>query len=161
ATANGDGETRAGSIIGTPAYMPPEQARGDTAALDERCDVFGLGAILCEILTGSPPYTNPSRQLVFRHAEQGKLDDAFRRLDLCGADGDLVRLAKHCLAADAADRPRDAGAVAREVTTYLTGVQERLRAAELERAAAQAKAEEAKAKAAVERRARRLTLGLA
>jgi serine/threonine-protein kinase len=159
--AHGEGETRAGSIVGTPAYMPPEQARGDTPLLDERCDVFGLGAILCEMLTGSPPYTNPSRQLVFRQAEQGKLDDAFRRLDACGADGDLVRLAKHCLSADAADRPRDAGVVAREVTAYLTGVQERLRAAEVERAAAQAKAEEAKAKIAAERRAKRLTVGLA
>jgi serine/threonine-protein kinase len=161
ATAMGDGETRAGSVVGTPAYMPPEQARGDTAQLDERSDVFGLGGILCEVLTGSPPYTNPSRQLVFRQAEQGKLDDAFRRLDACGADGELVRLAKQCLAAAAADRPRDAGVVAKEITAYLTGVQERLRAAEVERAAAEAKAHEARAKIAAERRAKRLTIGLA
>jgi serine/threonine-protein kinase len=161
ATADNEGQTRAGSIVGTPAYMPPEQARGDTAQLDERCDVFGLGAILCEILTGAPPYTSPSRQLIFRQAEQGRLDDAFRRLDGCGADGELLRLAKNCLAVQLEDRPRDAGVVAREVTTYLTGVQERLRSAELDRAAAQAKAEEARAKAAAERRAKRLTLGLA
>jgi serine/threonine-protein kinase len=151
----------AGSVVGTPAYMAPEQARGEIDRLDERCDVFGLGAILCEILTGGPPYISPSRQLVFRQAEQGRLDDAFRRLDSCGADGELLRLAKSCLAVEVADRPRDAGIVARDVTTYLTGVQERLRAAEVERAAAQAKAEEAKAKAAAERRAKRLTLGLA
>ena len=41
--------------MGTPAYMPPEQARGDVEAMDERSDVFALGAILCEILTGQPP----------------------------------------------------------------------------------------------------------
>src|SRR5262249_7138483 len=49
-------DTEAGSLLGTPAYMPPEQANGDVALMDRRADVFGLGAILCEILTGKPPY---------------------------------------------------------------------------------------------------------
>src|SRR5262245_46227494 len=50
-TGSGPGtETEAGSLLGTPAYMPPEQANGDVAHLDRRCDVFGLGAILCEVL---------------------------------------------------------------------------------------------------------------
>src|SRR5262249_31765229 len=44
-----DSHTLAGSVLGTPAYMAPEQARGDVDLVDERADVFGLGAILCQI----------------------------------------------------------------------------------------------------------------
>jgi serine/threonine-protein kinase len=154
-------DSSSGSVVGTPAYMAPEQARGEMGRIDERCDVFGLGAMLCEILTGQPPYVAQSRGDLFLLAEQARLADAFRRLDSCGADGDLLNLAKACLALQPDDRPRDAGVVARLVTAYLAGVQERLRLAEVERASAQAKAEEAKAKAAAERRARRLTVVLA
>ena len=48
------GLTEAGSVLGTPPYMSPEQARGEVNKVDKRSDVFSLGSMLCEILTGRP-----------------------------------------------------------------------------------------------------------
>jgi serine/threonine-protein kinase len=153
-------QTQAGTLLGTPAYMAPEQARGDVELVDERADVFGLGAILCEILTGKPPFTGKTAEAQ-RKAQKALLDDAYQRLNDCGADAELIELAKHCLAAEPWDRPRHAGEVAARVTTYQNAVAERLRQSELARAAEEARAVEARATAAQQRRAQRMTLMLA
>jgi tetratricopeptide (TPR) repeat protein len=132
-------DTEAGALLGTPAYMPPEQAQGDVALLDRRADVFGLGAILCEALTGKPPYVGRSAEEVRRKAANGDLADATARLDGCGADAELIALAKKCLAPEAIDRPSDAQEVADGLSAYQSGVQERLQTAQRERAVALAR----------------------
>ena len=90
-------ETVAGQVMGTPAYMPPEQARGEIDIVDERSDVFSLGAVLCEILTGKPPYEGTDREMVIA-AAKAELAPARERLAACGADRELVAIAEQCLA---------------------------------------------------------------
>jgi serine/threonine-protein kinase len=152
-SAGSRGESQAGSVLGTPSYMAPEQARGELDRVDERADVFGLGAILCEILTGRPPFAGSTREEIRDKAARGDLSNALGRLETSGADGELIGLVRDCLAIGLECRPRNAGEVARRLTAYLAGVQERLKAAELAQVEAQAKAIE-------ERKRRRLTVAL-
>ncbi len=150
----GSSQSLAGTVMGTPAYMPPEQAHGDVDDLDQRSDVFGLGAILCEILTGKAPYTGVTDEDVYDKARQATLDDAVSRLEGCGADREIVGLAKRCLAVEPRERPRDAGIVSRQVSDYLASADERARTAQVE--AARARVREAQ-----ERKRRLLTTALA
>jgi serine/threonine-protein kinase len=174
-SGSGADASEAGSILGTPGYMSPEQARGNVELLDERADVFGLGAILCEILTGAPVFTGLDSAEATRKAIRGNLDEAFARLNGSGAEPELIALAQSCLAAEREDRPPEAGAVSEHIANYMAGVQERIRQAELARVASDARAEEqsqrraladelareAMTRADEERRRRRITAALA
>jgi hypothetical protein len=153
APADDGSRTRAGSVLGTPAYMPPEQALGEVDRLDERSDVFCLGAVLCEVLTSRPPYVGENSAEVQRKARRGDLRDAWTRLEGCDADPELVSLTKRCLAAEPEDRPRDAGVVAQEMTAYQRSVRQRLHAAELA-------AVEARTRVVQERKTRQITVAL-
>jgi tRNA A-37 threonylcarbamoyl transferase component Bud32 len=146
------GLSHAGSVMGTPAYMAPEQARGEIDRVDERADVFALGSILCEILSGEPAFLGRSSTEILRKAALGDTAEAIARLGACAADAELIALAAECLAREPEDRPRQAYAVAERVTAYLSGVQDRLRAAEIAGAAESARAEEAIVRARAERR---------
>jgi serine/threonine protein kinase len=139
-------QTQAGAAMGTPAFMPPEQARGEVDRIGPRSDVFCLGGILCEMLTGKPPYAGSAAEVRARSA-LGQLDDAYARLDGCGADPEVIVLAKACLTEDPSGRPTDAGAVAAAVVAYRDGLDARLRRAEVDKAKAETQAAESRKRA--------------
>jgi hypothetical protein len=111
-TGSGGPETLAGQAKGTPAFMAPEQARGEASRIGKASDVFGLGGILCVILTGQPPYTRAEQAMA------GDVGEAFARLDGCGANAALIELAKACLAPAPEARPADAAEVVGRVERY-------------------------------------------
>lgn len=168
-TRDEDSATQFGSVLGTYAYMPPEQALGEVDRVDQRSDVFGLGAILCEILTGHPPYQGAVAEMKAR-AQLGELGPAYERLRGCGADPALVSLAGRCLRKQPDERPADGGLVADELALYQAEVRERLQRAEIERATAESESRRVAAEASEEKmritaqsegRTRRLAWGLA
>jgi hypothetical protein len=126
ATTPGGPETLPGQTKGTPAFMAPEQARGEAGRVGKASDVFGLGGILCVTLTGQPPYTQAPQALA------GDVSEAFARLDGCGADAELIALAKACLAPEPEARPADAAEVAGRVKHYRDEAAERQAQAERE-----------------------------
>jgi PAS domain S-box-containing protein len=103
-------------VNGTPVYMSPEQACAES--VDTRTDVFVLGGMLTEILTGKPTYEGSDREDILRRARTAQLDPAFSRLNECKHEIALARLAKNCLEPNPDNRPQDAAEVAAEMATY-------------------------------------------
>ncbi len=151
--SNLNAQTLMGTVLGTPSYMPPEQALGENDNLSERADVFGLGAILAEILTGDPPYVGTSGTEILRLAARGKVGPCFDRLDASEADAEIVELAKSCLAPETEDRPGGGVELAERMSGYLESVQNRLRESEVKRAATATRVQE-------ERKRRRVSYAL-
>jgi tetratricopeptide (TPR) repeat protein len=131
--------------------MAPEQAAGESEKIDCRSDVFGLGAILCVLLTGQPPYTGKDVDSIRIAAVRGKTEEALTRLDASGADPDVIALCKRCLAFEPADRPASANEVAAAVAALRQAADERAKQAEHDRRAAEVRADE-------QAKRRRLTL---
>nr|BAL55989.1 serine/threonine protein kinase [uncultured Planctomycetota bacterium] len=137
-------QTQAGAVMGTPAYMAPEQAAGQVHLVDARSDVFGLGAILCQILTGQPPYIADDPEEARLKALRWEIDDAYNRLARCQAEPEIVQLCKWCLAYRPAHRPADATVVAQEISRIRHTAEERARQAELQRSQTLVRLQEAK-----------------
>jgi hypothetical protein len=111
------GMTLAGAVLGTPAYMAPEQAAGLPEATGPATDVFGLGAILYQLLTGRPPFQGADVRTTLRQAEQGRVLPV-RQVNPA-VPAALARICERALAADPRMRYGSAAALERDLRRYL------------------------------------------
>jgi len=108
--------TAHGAIMGTPAYMAPEQAAGQSEGIDYRADIYGLGAILYEILTGQPPFTGSNTVEVI---EKVLRENPVPPRDLWpDVPRPLEELCLRAMSKDPAQRPSSAAALGQAVQTW-------------------------------------------
>lgn len=117
----GDSEklTLDGSIVGTPAYMSPEQARGDLDEIDEQSDVYALGAVLYQVLSGRPPYQGPVAGLIIQQVLHAKP----LRLSAVAPDcpPELEALVERSMAKEKSERLSSARELASEIKAFRDG----------------------------------------
>lgn len=108
--------TNTGSLLGTPAYMAPEQVRGDVAAMGPSCDIYSLGGVLYELLTGRQPFTGPVATVLYQAVHEKPASPAVHRADL---DPRLAAICLKALAKEPEHRFRDMAALAGALEAYL------------------------------------------
>jgi len=110
-------ETQAGTVFGTPRFMSPEQAQGKP--LDPRSDLYSLGVILYQMLTGRPPFTDDDAILVMARHIKTSPKPPSQVCPEAGISADVERVVLRALAKDPDDRPANAEAMAAELLQAL------------------------------------------
>lgn len=111
--------TASDTVIGTPAYMSPEQAAGERAAISQRSDVYAIGAVLYEMVTGTAPFAaDDPRALLRRVIEDPVAPPSLRR---SGVPRDMETIILRAMAKDPLDRYRSAEAMASDLRRFLEG----------------------------------------
>ena len=117
ALTSGGSITKTGIAIGTPSYMSPEQASGESE-VDGRSDLYSLGCVLYEMLTGEPPFTGPTVQAIIAKRFMSPIPKVRTTRDIPEPVDALV---SRTLARTPVDRPASAGALAEALEQLLRG----------------------------------------
>lgn len=113
--------TEDGDTLGSPGYMSPEQARGDHGALGPETDVFALGCVLYELMTGVRAYIADNPLSLMFKLMSGPPAPPSEVAPDAGIPDELAAVAMQAMAADPADRPADASVLARRCRAWLDG----------------------------------------